>query len=189
MLHREKVLEFMKKNFISLLVFIIFGLVLNYNCSPLVTILALIIISTYSYIAKIMFNALCPKNLFLNKQYEIDTNISKDSNISNYKNIINIIIEILCNISIFCIFYIIKNAFKLKFISNILIFYFAVFYIIKQLYSNKSLVDHFHNFPTLLFSFLLTYFTFKPNDLINYKYILTIFIGYAILFLLYKILK
>jgi hypothetical protein len=89
----------------------------------------------------------------------------------------------------FVLFYIIKNVLNIKFIPNILIFYFAIFYIVKQLYHNKCLEANFHNFPTLLFSFLLTYFIFKPNDLINYKYVLAIFIGYAIIFLLYKILK
>jgi hypothetical protein len=180
MLNKEKVLDFMKKNFVSLLIFVIFGLLLNYNNSPLITIFVLIILSIYSYFGKAILEII-PKKIF-DEQTEIDTNIR------NSKVIINSIIEIIINILMFVLFYIIKNALSIKFIPNILIFYFAIFYVIKQLY-NKSLGEKFHNFINLLFSFLLTYFIFKPNDLINYKYILAIFIGYAIIFLLYKIIK
>jgi hypothetical protein len=181
MSNRENVLEFMKEHFMSLLVFVIFGLILNYNNSPLITILVLIILSVYSYFGKAILDII-PKKVF-DEQTEIDTNIR------NSKVTINLIIEIIFNASMFVLFYIIKNVLRIKFIPNILIFYFAIFYIIKQLCYYKSLRESFHNFINLLFAFLLTYFIFKPNDLINYRYILTILIGYAILFLLYKILK
>jgi hypothetical protein len=165
----------------SLLIFVIFGLILNYKNSPLITILALIILSIYSYFGKTILEII-PKKIF-DEQNEIDTNLR------NSKVIINSIIEIIFNAAMFMLFYIIKNALSIKFIPNILIFYFAIFYITKQLCYYKSLGENFHNFLNILFAFLFTYFIFKPNDLINYKYVLAIFIGYAIIFLLYKILK
>lgn len=181
MSNKENILKFMKDHFMSLLIFVIFGLILNYNNSPLITILVVIILSIYSYFGKAILD-IFPKKVF-DEQTEIDTNIR------NIKVIINLIIEIIFNASIFILFYVIKNALNIKFIPNILIFYFAIFYIIKQLFYYKSLGESFYNFINLLFAFLFTYFIFKPNDLINYKYILAIFIGYAIIFLLYKILK
>ena len=73
MSNRENVLEFMKEHFMSLLVFVIFGLILNYNNSPLITILVLIILSIYSYFGKAILEII-PKKVF-DEQNEIDTNI------------------------------------------------------------------------------------------------------------------
>ena len=54
---------------------------------------------------------------------------------------------------------------------------------------NNNFENNSHMLPNIFFSFLITYYLFKPNNIIDYKYIKIIFIFYAIIFTLYKILK
>jgi len=54
---------------------------------------------------------------------------------------------------------------------------------------NNNFENYSHILPNIFFAFLLTYYLFKPNNLIIYRYIKIIFIIYAIILILYKILK
>ena len=124
-LNKENLNKYFKYHFLGYYIFFIFGILLLRNKSPLTTFLSVIILAFYVYFIHVLFHNI-PKNLNPHLIFHHD----KENNVNDslYRRIFNFLIETIVNIMFFVIFYLIKEALQLRFIENIIIFYFGLVY-------------------------------------------------------------
>ncbi len=120
--------KYFKYHFLGYFIFFIFGVLLARDKSPLITALSMLIIAFYVYFIHALFHNI-PKNLNPHLLFHHDNHNETHDSWYDYINIwINFIVETIINIMFFVTFYFLKESLGIKFIENIIIFYFGLVY-------------------------------------------------------------
>jgi hypothetical protein len=128
---KSKLLDFIRLQFPVILIMISFSLILTYkNYSPLNTVFSIAILYFFSYICH-YFAHYKPKAWF---NFHMRFHHNKDKNISNKQFVLNWFAEVVSNIFMFLVVfmvikYIIEYLFKIEFVPLILIVYYGIIYV------------------------------------------------------------
>jgi hypothetical protein len=127
-LNKRNLNNYFKHHFLGYFIFFIFGVLLARDKSPLITLLSVMIIAFYVYLIHVLFHNI-PKSLNPHLLFHHDNHSERHDSWYEYINIwINFIVETIINIMFFVTFYFFKESLGLKFIENIIIFYFGLVY-------------------------------------------------------------
>lgn len=127
-LNKTNLNKYFTYHFLGYLIFFIFALLLVPDKSPLISLLSLIIMAFYVYFIHVAFHNI-PKNFNPHLLFHHDADDKTHNLWYNYmRRCFSFLVETFVNIMFFVIFYLIKESLNLKFIENILIFYFCIVY-------------------------------------------------------------
>jgi len=128
-LNKPNLNKYFTYHFLSYFIFYIFAILLVPNKSPLILLLNVVILAFYVYFIHVLLHNI-PKSLNPHLMFHHGNNNNK-TEFSWYDYIstwFNFFVETVVNILFFVIFYFIKELLNLKFIENIIIFYFCLVY-------------------------------------------------------------
>jgi hypothetical protein len=127
-LNKTNLNKYFTYHFLGYLIFFIFATLLVPDESPLITFLSMILLAFYVYFIHVAFHNI-PKSINPHLIFHHNNRNKSNNSFYNYINLwLNFFVETIVNILFFVIFYLIKESLNLKFVKNIIIFYFCLVY-------------------------------------------------------------